>query len=83
MQNLIMIYLLVFVILISGCTHAPANDITEVSGSQENAASELAPDSKPLQKTVECPFGRVDDPYPGECGRYTDINKDGICDLSQ
>jgi len=30
-----------------------------------------------------CPFGLVDDPYPGECGRYIDTNQDGICDLSQ
>ena len=31
----------------------------------------------------DCPFGYEDDPYPGKCGRYTDTNGDGICDLSQ
>jgi hypothetical protein len=31
----------------------------------------------------DCPFGRINDTYPGECGRYTDTNKDGVCDLSQ
>lgn len=30
-----------------------------------------------------CPFGFIDDPYPGACGRYIDTNNDGICDLSQ
>ncbi|GAG74518.1 unnamed protein product [marine sediment metagenome] len=30
-----------------------------------------------------CPFGLVDDPYPGECKRYIDTDCDGICDLSQ
>jgi len=30
-----------------------------------------------------CPFGLKDDPYPGECKRYIDIDGDGICDLSQ
>jgi len=31
----------------------------------------------------ECPFGNVDDPYPGMCGRFRDLDSDGICDLSQ
>jgi len=32
---------------------------------------------------VDCPFGLVDESYPGTCGRYIDSNGDGICDLSQ
>lgn len=32
---------------------------------------------------AECPFGEVDEPYPGTCGRYVDQNSDGLCDLSQ
>ncbi len=31
----------------------------------------------------DCPRGLVNDPYPGECSRYTDTNNDGICDHSQ
>jgi hypothetical protein len=31
---------------------------------------------------VACPFGLVDDPYPGRCRRYVDSNGDGICDYS-
>lgn len=30
-----------------------------------------------------CPYGLVNDPYPGQCPRYIDITGDGICDLSQ
>jgi hypothetical protein len=30
-----------------------------------------------------CPYGLVNDPYPGQCPRYIDVNGDGICDLSQ
>jgi hypothetical protein len=31
---------------------------------------------------VACPFGLVNDPYPGRCKRYRDSNGDGICDYS-
>ena len=30
-----------------------------------------------------CPYGEVNDPYPGRCHRYFDGDGDGICDLSQ
>ncbi len=30
-----------------------------------------------------CPYNKVNDPYPGECGRYVDKNGNGICDLSE
>ncbi len=30
-----------------------------------------------------CPYGLVNDPFPGQCSRYIDVNGDGICDLSQ
>ncbi len=30
-----------------------------------------------------CPFGEINDTYPGNCGRYVDTDGDGICDLSQ
>jgi hypothetical protein len=31
----------------------------------------------------DCPFGEINEPFPGTCGRYTDTDNDGICDLSQ
>jgi hypothetical protein len=30
-----------------------------------------------------CPFGEINESYPGTCGRYTDTDNDNICDLSQ
>ncbi|GAB4312069.1 MAG: hypothetical protein Kow0019_10820 [Methanobacteriaceae archaeon] len=30
-----------------------------------------------------CPYGLSNDPYPGQCPRYIDVNGDGFCDLSQ
>lgn len=30
-----------------------------------------------------CPYGMVNDPYPGQCPRYMDIGGDGFCDFSQ
>lgn len=30
-----------------------------------------------------CPYGLVNDLFPGNCSRYIDLNGDGICDLSQ
>lgn len=32
---------------------------------------------------AECPFGLFSDPYPGQCSRFTDINGDNNCDLSE
>ena len=32
---------------------------------------------------TSCPYGMINDPYPGQCPRYIDITGDGICDLSQ
>ncbi|MBN1399315.1 MAG: hypothetical protein JXA74_00665 [Anaerolineae bacterium] len=32
---------------------------------------------------VLCPFGLVNDRYPGRCRRYVDRNGNGICDLSE
>jgi len=29
---------------------------------------------------LDCPYGRVNDPYPGQCGLYTDMNNNQICD---
>jgi len=31
----------------------------------------------------DCPFGMENDPYPGSCPRYIDVDGDGICDHSQ
>jgi hypothetical protein len=33
------------------------------------------------QSSSSCPFGKVNDAYPGKCHRYLDANQDGFCDL--
>ena len=37
----------------------------------------------PAQAWDNCPFGEINESYPGTCGRYTDTDQDNICDLSQ
>ncbi len=37
----------------------------------------------PVVAWNDCPLNLTNDPYPGECNKYTDTDKDGICDLSQ
>jgi len=32
---------------------------------------------------LDCPYGKINDPYPGSCGRYIDINGNKICDHSE
>lgn len=31
----------------------------------------------------DCPYGLIDDPFPGSCPRYTDTNDNDICDHSE
>ncbi|NYB51809.1 MAG: DUF4405 domain-containing protein [Methanobacteriaceae archaeon] len=31
----------------------------------------------------DCPYGLLNDPFPGQCPRYVDTNHDNICDHSQ
>jgi len=37
----------------------------------------------PFVNSLDCPLGKVNDTYPGDCGLYTDLNKDSVCDYSQ
>lgn len=39
--------------------------------------------SASLVSALDCPHGKINDSYPGDCNLYRDSNKDGICDLSQ
>jgi Domain of unknown function (DUF4405) len=53
-------------------------DASPVEASQSNSQ----PAGTVQSGGVACPFGLVDDPYPGRCRRYVDSNGDGICDYS-
>ncbi|MBU1322545.1 hypothetical protein KKE48_04595 [Patescibacteria group bacterium] len=37
----------------------------------------------PALAWLDCPYARVNDPYPGSCFRYLDTNQDQLCDHSQ
>lgn len=47
------------------------------------AAIALLFTATPALAWLDCPYGRVNDPYPGSCFRYLDANQDKICDHSQ
>ncbi|MFO8061801.1 MAG: DUF4405 domain-containing protein [bacterium] len=36
-----------------------------------------------VSEEISCPFGLVNDSFPGECARYIDEDNDSICDYSQ
>jgi hypothetical protein len=56
----------------------------ERSTPQENSDNEplLNEPEQSASTGVACPRGVVNDPYPGQCRRYTDSDGDGICDYS-
>jgi hypothetical protein len=66
----------------------PGNDTT-AAGTAQTAAKERDAVATPAvhgqdaDQETSCPFGLVDDPYPGQCPRYVDTNGNGICDLSE
>lgn len=39
--------------------------------------------SIPDIQTGGCPFGEVEDPFPGKCGLYSDQDENHLCDLGQ
>ncbi|HEY88686.1 MAG TPA: hypothetical protein G4N98_03000 [Thermoflexia bacterium] len=55
----------------------------ETAAPTAEATSTSAPPTPTSQPQTDCPFGLVNDPYPGECGRYVDQNENGICDHSE
>jgi len=60
----------------------PAESDTQ---STDAVSPTAVPTATPATKrtTVSCPFGQVNDKYPGRCGRYVDRNGNKICDLSE
>jgi hypothetical protein len=51
--------------------------------SEDASQAPPTPTTPQPQAGVACPFGLVNDPYPGRCRRYVDQDGDGICDLSE
>lgn len=61
--------LVLLLVFIAGCT--PAEELKEEKSSAD------------VSVEVQCPNGNVNDPSPGQCGLYTDENKNGVCDYSE
>jgi hypothetical protein len=69
----------------SGQSDAPAAVATATIVVQSATATPALPTATPLPQQnlgVACPFGLVNDPFPGRCKRYVDANGDGYCDNS-
>ena len=81
MRQMIFSTLIIALVLLSGCVST--ENIEDMENTGADFAHGNSEENTPKAVFVECPFGKADDPYPGECGRYRDQNNDGICDLSQ
>jgi len=64
-------------------TAAPTEEATSAPTATKAPASTAAPQPTQSAPQVSCPFGLVNDPYPGKCGRYVDKNDNGFCDYSE
>lgn len=78
-------------------TLAAAPTITPMPQNRANQPSAPSPTQRPTQlptprpsstpaqaaPRTACPFGLVNDRYPGRCRRYVDRDGNGICDLSE
>ncbi len=72
MNRVILNFLFLLLLLsILGCTTSTLN-IPTVNNIQSNDYNK-----------VDCPFGEINDPYPGKCGLYVDVNNNQLCDLSE
>ncbi len=62
-----------------------AVESAEPATTEPTATATAVPTVAPTPQRVvtRCPFGRVNDPYPGRCRRYVDKNGNGFCDLSE
>jgi hypothetical protein len=80
MKKTILGFLLLLMIglFISGCSKT--EQITESANLEKSANVYQAQEPN---TEVLCPKGIENDPYPGSCGKYTDENKNALCDLSE
>lgn len=69
----------------SATPSAAAPTSTPMPSAEQKPVVDLEPTATavPVSGPVACPFGLVQDPFPGRCGRYTDRNGNGYCDLSE
>lgn len=80
--------------LLAGCRPAPGTEPSPQTSTDADSQIAVATATPMVQQSatatptvqqsvrVACPFGRVNDPYPGRCKAYRDSNNDGYCDYS-
>jgi hypothetical protein len=65
----------------------PATSAVQRASATPSARPTTLPTAKPTalqpRVAVACPYGLVNDRYPGRCRRYVDRNGNKICDLSE
>jgi len=68
----------------AAATSAPAATATPAA-QPTSIPTRAVPTSTPAAQLtgVACPVGRVNDPFPGRCKLYRDLDGDGYCDLSK
>jgi hypothetical protein len=68
-------------------TAAPASAATAqptaTAKATQPAATKTPTPASQTKPVTACPFGLVNDKYPGRCRRYVDRNGNGYCDLSE
>ncbi len=64
-------------------TQLPKSSVPTNTPVKPTAMPTRTPMPAKAKPAVACPFGLVNDPYPGRCRRYVDKNRNGICDLSE
>ncbi|MBW2964532.1 hypothetical protein KY363_03660 [Candidatus Woesearchaeota archaeon] len=69
LRKLLLISLVLLLVLAAGC--APAEELKQEKSSADASVE------------VQCPAGNINDPAPGQCGLYTDDNRNGVCDYSE
>ena len=69
-------------LVVAGLRLFSGRDVGEAS--RDSVALAAASKASGLEQAdgVACPFGLVNDPYPGRCRFYEDSTGDGICDYS-
>jgi uncharacterized membrane protein YphA (DoxX/SURF4 family) len=82
------IFIIVFAMVITAVLALSAYSLTsnlkksQIEESSQLTQTETVEAIKEIQ-TGGCPFGIVDDPYPGRCGLYKDENNNAECDYGE
>ena len=68
---------------VSAATSQPTATSPAAQPTAQPAATPTPTPASQPKPVVACPFGLVNDKYPGRCRRYVDRNGNGYCDLSE